>query len=110
MTFILNDPSFQLMHFHHKHKKNCRHRARRCRGLKDYPSGSLIRIEGISGCAKDRCRLLALGLTPGTTAEVSANACGSCCLRVRDADVVLDEALAETVSVCPLSDDEGQVA
>ncbi|BBD10097.1 FeoA family protein [Desulfovibrio ferrophilus] len=93
------------------HKKRCRNRGHgHDRTLRDYPCGSRIRIKDIAGCPKDRCRLLAMGLTPGTTAEVSANACGSCCLRVRNADIVLGDDLANTVTACPLAEDEGQVA
>ncbi|WP_461209001.1 FeoA family protein [Desulfocurvus sp. DL9XJH121] len=93
-----------------KFRKQCRQRIRGLRLLRDYPAGSRVRIEGIRGCPKDRCRLLALGLTPGALAEVCANGGGSCCLRVRGADVVLDEALADTVSVQPLSEDEARTA
>ena len=94
------------MHF----RKKCRRRGRGCRGLKDYPQGSRICIKDIQGCPKDRCRLLALGLTPGTMAEGSANEYGSCCLRVRGADVILDDELADTISVSPPSKNEEQVA
>lgn len=78
--------------------------------LRDFPCGSRVRIQDIDGCPKDRCRLLAMGLTPGITAEVSANACGSCCLRVRNADIILGDDLAGSVTASPLVDDEGQVA
>lgn len=91
-------------------RRMCRRRKRACRALRDYPQGSRVRIEDIQGCPRDRCRLLALGLTPGTTAEVASTGCGSCCLRVRNADVVLDEALADTISVCPLPEDASRVA
>lgn len=91
--------------------KRCkRHRHGRKQTLRDFPCGSRIRIKDIAGCPKDRCRLLAMGLTPGTTAEVSANACGSCCLRVRNADIILGDDLAGTITACPLVEDEGQVA
>jgi ferrous iron transport protein A len=50
---------------------------------------------------KDRCRLLALGLTPGVTAEISPSGC----LRVRDADIVLGDDLAATITVQPLPED-----
>lgn len=73
--------------------------------LRDAPRGSRVRIQGFSCCPKDRCRLLALGLTPGTTAEVSASHCGACCLRVRDADIVLGDDLASAVTVLPLGED-----
>lgn len=93
------------------HKKRCRRRGLgHNRTLNDYPSGSIVQIKDIIGCHKDRCRLLAMGLTPGTTAEVSANACGSCCLRVRNADIILDETLADTITACPLTEDKGRVA
>jgi len=92
-------------------KKRCRRHAQgHACTLRDFPCGSRIRIKDINGCPKDRCRLLALGLTPGTAAEVSANAGGSCCLRVRDADIILGDDLAGTVMASPLSEDEGQVA
>ncbi|MBU1002252.1 MAG: ferrous iron transport protein A [Proteobacteria bacterium] len=93
------------------HKHRCRNRGHGpSRTLNDYPSGSLVRIKDIIGCRKDRCRLLAMGLTPGTTAEVSSNACGSCCLRVRNADIVLGKDLADTITASPLTEDEDRVA
>ncbi len=73
--------------------------------LRDAPGGSVVRIQDLACCPKDRCRLLALGLTPGATAQISANACGSCCLRVRDADIVLGDDLAGTITVSPVDKD-----
>jgi len=46
-----------------------------------------------------------LGLTPGTTAKISANTCGSCCLRVRNADIVLGDDLAGAITVSPMEAD-----
>ena len=88
----------------------CRKRqGRGCGGkgntLRDVPCGSTVRIQDISCCPKDRCRLLALGLTPGTTAKISANTCGSCCLRVRNADIVLGDDLAGAITVSPMEAD-----
>jgi ferrous iron transport protein A len=71
------------------------------RTLRDAPRGCRVRIQGFSCCPKDRCRLLALGLTPGVTAEISPSGC----LRVRDADIVLGDDLAATITVQPLPED-----
>lgn len=89
-------------------RKCCRKRHRRrqsCNTLKDMPGGSTVRIQDLACCPKERCRLLSMGLTPGSTAQVSNNACGSCCLRVRDADIILGDDLAATITVCQISDD-----
>lgn len=73
--------------------------------LRDMPGGCTVRIQDIACCPKERCRLLAMGLTPGTMAEINANTCGSCCLRVRDADIVLGDDLAGSITVSPVDAD-----
>lgn len=59
-----------------------------------FPKGSLVRIQSLEGCPKSRCRLCAMGLTPGTVVEVRSNGHGPCRLKVRGTDVVLGRNLS----------------
>jgi len=72
------------------------------RALSEYPGGSQVKIQGVEGCHKCRCRLCAMGLTPGVTVEIRSNANGSCALKVRDSDIAIDKCMAENVLVCPI--------
>lgn len=87
-------------------KRQCRKR-HACRGntLRDAPNGACVRIQNLACCPKERCRLLSMGLTPGTLAKVSSNACGSCCLRVRDADIILGDDIASTITISEVAED-----
>ena len=73
------------------------------RPLPDFPAGSMVTIDGINGGHKLRCRLLAMGLTPGTTVQVGATSCGGCCVRVRNADLFLGQGMSEKVLARPLA-------
>ncbi|MFK4763680.1 FeoA family protein [Desulfobaculum sp. SPO524] len=90
-------------------KRKC-HRRRHGRTLCDYPCGSRVAIADIQGCPKLRCRLLAMGLTPGTEAEVCSHAAGSCCLRVRNSDLILGDDMAQNIFATPLSGQKNQVS
>lgn len=91
-------------HSHGKCHRRGRHHVASGKSVKDFPEGSQVRIEDLKCCPRERCRLLSMGLTPGTTAEVSSNGCGSCCLRVRNADIILGDELANNVTACPVQD------
>ena len=69
--------------------------------LNQFPEGAIVRIESHCAGSRARCRLCALGLTPGT--EVTINSCGGACrIKVRGSDVVLGCGLAEKVLAIPL--------
>lgn len=74
------------------------------RPLPEFPAGTLVTIDGINGGHKLRCRLLAMGLTPGTTVRVGSATCGGCCVRVRDADLFLGQGMSEKVLARALAD------
>jgi len=74
------------------------------RPLPDFPAGAVVTIDGINGGHKLRCRLLAMGLTPGTTVKIGTTSCGGCCVRVRDADLFLGQGMSEKVLARPASD------
>ncbi|WP_029896625.1 FeoA family protein [Desulfohalovibrio reitneri] len=71
--------------------------------LTSFRSGARVRVEeyAASGCGA-RCRLCALGLTPGTLVEISGCTGGPCRLRVRGSDLVLGHGLAEKVLASPV--------
>lgn len=71
------------------------------RPLCDFPSGADVIVTGIDGGAGARCRLCAMGLTPGTRVLVNSNGCGACSVRVRDTTVTLGRGLAGKVMACP---------
>jgi ferrous iron transport protein A len=63
--------------------------------------GSKVRIVTLCEDPRCRCRLCALGLTPGVEAEVSQG--GDCCrVTVRGAELCLGEGLAGRVMVTPV--------
>ncbi len=80
------------------------------RPLPEFPAGSLVTIDGINGGHRLRCRLLAMGLTPGTTVRVGTTSCGGCCVRVRDADVFLGQGMSEKVMARPRTDTDADPA
>lgn len=67
------------------------------RSLASFPDGSLVRIERVGDCPCPRCRIFALGLTPGTLVEVVSAGAGPCRFKVRDADVVVGRGIAEKI-------------
>ncbi|HBR06372.1 MAG TPA: ferrous iron transport protein A [Desulfovibrio sp.] len=69
----------------------------KARDLASFPDGSLVRIERVGDCPCPRCRIFALGLTPGTLVEVVSGGHGPCRLKVRDADVVVGRGIAEKI-------------
>ncbi len=75
------------------------------RPLSDFPSGSRVRIERFCDCAGGncRCRLCALGLTPGTLVTVDSAGPGGCRLKVRGADLVIGRGMAEKVLAVPFA-------
>jgi ferrous iron transport protein A len=77
-------------HHHHQHHGVSR-------SLCSFPDGSLVRIERVADCPCPRCRIFALGLTPGTLVQVVSTGEGPCRLKVRDADVVIGRGIAEKI-------------
>lgn len=71
--------------------------------LTSFPSGSRVTVQQYSGGTKARCRLCALGLTPGTQVEVRSVGPGPCRINVRGSDLILGRGLAEKVLATPLS-------
>ena len=69
----------------------------KARDLASFPDGSLVRIERVGDCPCPRCRIFALGLTPGTLVEVVSGGRGPCRLKVRGADVVVGRGIAEKI-------------
>ncbi len=65
--------------------------------LDRFPAGSRVRIESLCDCPKARCRLCAMGLTPGIEVEVLSSGSGPCDLRVRGSRIVLGHGLASRV-------------
>ena len=66
--------------------------------LSECPRGSKVRIIELCEDRRCRCRLCALGLTPGVEAEVRVG--GSCCrVSVRGEDISLGAGLADRVMV-----------
>lgn len=73
------------------------------RPLCDFPSGTAVTVTAIEGGAKARCRLCAMGLTPGSQVVVGGSGCGGgCCVRVRDTTITLGHGLAGKVLACPV--------
>ena len=72
--------------------------------LSDFPSGSTVMIERFCDCAggQCRCRLCALGLTPGTQVTVDSAGPGGCRIRVRGSDLVIGQGMAEKVLASPV--------
>ncbi|THB64326.1 MAG: ferrous iron transport protein A [Desulfovibrio sp.] len=69
--------------------------------IREYPPGSLVRIAELGSCRKSRCRMCAMGLTPGTEVEVLSNGMGPCRLRVRGTDVALGRGMSTRVMAVP---------
>lgn len=71
--------------------------------LSDFPCGAKVCIDSYNAGQSARCRLCALGLTPGTTVTVdAAGGAGPCRLRVRGADLVLGHGLACLILAKPV--------
>ncbi|MFV0350570.1 MAG: ferrous iron transport protein A [Halodesulfovibrio sp.] len=80
-----------------------------CCTLDKVPAGCKATIRGYCGCSRERGRLCALGLTPGTVVEV----CGPCSVKVREACVALGIEVAGQVTCEPLENNtqpKGRVA
>jgi ferrous iron transport protein A len=89
---------------HHQHHSG--HGQDGLRSLASFPNGSIVRIARVEDCACPRCRVFALGLTPGTTVEILSSSPGPCRLRVRGSDLVVGHGIAEKIlaveeAVCP---------
>lgn len=61
--------------------------------LSDVPAGCRVRVRRLCDTRGERARLCALGITPGTELEVCSQA-GACRIKVREASLVLGDALA----------------
>lgn len=76
------------------------------RPICEFPTGTRVRIADIGGGSQARCRLCAMGLTPGTTVVVNSNGCGACRVKVRDSSVTLGRGLASKILACLATPDE----
>ncbi len=65
--------------------------------LDTFKPGQQVRIEQLGDCPKARCRLCALGLTPGAVASIRSNGGGPCRLMIRGSDVVIGRGMARKV-------------
>ena len=65
--------------------------------LNSFPSGSKVTVTALDAGAGARCRLCALGLTPGTLVEITSRGPGPCRLKVRNTDLLLGHGMAEKV-------------
>lgn len=102
----------RMHHRHHGHGPDdhgeaCRERCCRRHGggghgdgarpLASFPDGSLVRIVRVEDCDCPRCRIFALGLTPGTAVEIVSGGHGPCRLRVRGSDLVIGHGMADKI-------------
>lgn len=71
------------------------------RPLCEFPSGAEVTVADIAGGAGARCRLCAMGLTPGVRVVVNSNGCGACSVRVRGTTVTLGRGLAGKILASP---------
>ncbi len=71
------------------------------RPLCTFPQGSVVRIAEVEECSCARCRMFALGLTPGTPVEILASGPGPCRLKVRGSDLVIGHGMAEKILARP---------
>ncbi len=62
-----------------------------------FPAGSVLRVEQLSDCPRQRCRLCALGLTPGTLVEIVANNGGPSRIKVRGSDLALGRGMGSKI-------------
>lgn len=67
------------------------------RPLDTFAVGARVRIDKLCDCPKARCRLCAMGLTPGTEVEILSAGGGPCSLKVRGASLVLGHGMANKV-------------
>jgi len=80
------------------------------RPLCDFPGGSLLTISQLEDCPHARCRLCAMGLTPGTDIELTSSGHGPCRVKVRGSQVVLGHGLAKKILAVPSSNGNGDKA
>ena len=65
--------------------------------INSFPSGTTVRISCLCAGAGARCRVCAMGITPGTEVVILSGGMGRCRLRVRGTDVVLGHQLASKI-------------
>lgn len=74
----------------------------RCCSLGSAPVGCKMRVRRLRGCPRERGRLCALGITPGTEVEVCSRF-GGCRVRVHDTSLVLGDTVADTIECEPVA-------
>jgi ferrous iron transport protein A len=67
------------------------------RPLSAFPKGTTVKVHSLLGGGKARCRLCALGITPGTQITLRSHGAGPCRLRVRGSDLVLGHGMADKI-------------
>ncbi len=65
--------------------------------LTSFSAGSRVKVVNFDACNGARCRLCALGLTPGVMLEVDSGGPGPLRIRVRGSSLVLGQGLASKV-------------
>lgn len=74
------------------------------RPLCEFKSGSRVTVSSLCACGAARCRLCALGLTPGTELTVESGGKGPCRVTVRGSSLVLGHGMACKVMVQPVDE------
>ncbi|EGJ49217.1 FeoA family protein [Desulfocurvibacter africanus] len=65
--------------------------------LTSFAAGSRVKVVNFDSCNHARCRLCALGLTPGVMLEIDSGGPGPLRIRVRGSSLVLGQGLASQV-------------
>ena len=65
--------------------------------LNHFPSGSKVTIASLNAGGGARSKLYAMGLTPGTSIQITASGGGPCRMKVRDCELVLGNGLASKI-------------
>jgi ferrous iron transport protein A len=65
--------------------------------LTSFPRGTTVKVESFCAGSRSRCRLCALGLTPGTLVTIDSCGSGPCKISVRGSSLVIGQGLAEKV-------------
>jgi ferrous iron transport protein A len=69
--------------------------------LTHYPPGARAVVSKLCAGHRGRCRVCALGLTPGTEVEILATGSGPIKIRARGADIVIGHQLAAKILAQP---------
>ncbi|MFW5836420.1 MAG: FeoA family protein [Desulfovibrionaceae bacterium] len=76
--------------------------------LTEFPPGARAVISQLCAGHRGRCRVCALGLTPGTEVEIRSSGHGPLKIRVRGSDIVLGHQLASKILAQPAGSSPGK--